>query len=86
MQTPNNTQIDIENRECQELNFWQIETKLIIIAIFGFIIIIGCVVTLILNKGESCPLNNGVFTILGSIIGLCTGLFNSNKCRKNSIS
>jgi hypothetical protein len=83
MFTPSNT---AENLECQGFRFWQIETKLIIIAIFGFIITMGCVITLIMNKGQNCALNNGIFTILGSIIGLCTGLFNSNRCRKNSLT
>lgn len=89
MNTPYNT--DNENQssniniQCEELKFWQIETKLIIISVLGFIITIGCVTVLIINQGKNCSLNNGIFSILGSIIGLCASLFNSQKCRKNSL-
>ena len=90
METPTNTpQLQTQssiNLQCQELKFWQIETKLIIIACFGFIITSGCVITLILNKGENCALNNGIFSILGSVLGICGTLVTSkNRCRRNSV-
>jgi hypothetical protein len=88
--TPNNTQQlqthSSINLQCQELKFWQIETKLIIIAGLMFIITSGCIITLILNKGQNCALNNAIFSILGSILGICGTLVSTkNNCRRNSI-
>ena len=70
----------------QGYNFWKYETKMIVVSSICFIISAGCITILILDR-SNCALNNGIFGVLGSIIGLMTGLFSSRsgKCsRRNS--
>lgn len=79
IQTPNNTINDRStslNRVVQEYNFWKYETKMIVVSGICFIISAGCITILILDR-SNCALNNGIFSVLGGIVGLMTGLFSS---------
>ena len=91
--TPNNTLNTIEPGvlQIQEYNFWKYETKMIVVSGICFVIASGCIAVLLIDGGKSCAIGNGVFSILGGIIGLMTGLFSSKsgKCassRNNSFS
>ncbi|MGL5715893.1 MAG: hypothetical protein ACRCX2_22940 [Paraclostridium sp.] len=78
METPNNTVLDIIQTQIDrpELNFWKYETKMIIVAGISFIVSSGCIAILIIDR-SNCALNNGIFSILGGIVGLLTGMISS---------
>lgn len=93
METPNNTfaspieqygpsgqQSRNNSLVVQGYNFWKYETKMIVVSSICFIISAGCITILILDR-SNCALNNGIFGVLGSIIGLMTGLFSSRSGR-----
>lgn len=73
----------------EELNFWKYETKMIVVSGICFVIASGCIILLIIDR-SNCALNNAVFSVLGSIVGLMTGIMSnrSGSCassRNNSV-
>ncbi|HEY9705604.1 MAG TPA: hypothetical protein V6C58_24410, partial [Allocoleopsis sp.] len=77
--TPQNTLVFTQG---QSLSFWKYETKMIIIGATCFVISCGCI-TILIMEPDNCPLSNASYSILGSIIGLLTGL-NSNRVKSCS--